>query len=138
MNETLNTEIAALNTYKDTYANNQNEVTQTQMTESQKRLDGLVQELVDSTSIVNDNSPEVIKAWTDLAYGSYSMYYDTISKMPPDLAQKIQEMTGVTAEKRPELVNETKRMAEQVLDQIEKNPEFKQEAMNNLRGMLNG
>lgn len=106
--------------------------------ESQTRLESLIDELISQTSAIGDNSPDIINAWKILATGSYSTYYDIVSKMSPELAKQIQEMAGVTAEKTPELVEETRKMSQDVLDQIKKNPEFKKEAINNLKGMLSG
>ena len=104
----------------------------------EERLKSLIENLKSQTSAVNENSPDIIEAWKKMATDSYSIYYDTVSQAPPELANKIQEMTGVVAERTPELVDETKKMSQNVLDQIEKNPEFKTEAINNLKGMLNG
>lgn len=104
----------------------------------EERLQSLIENLKSQTSTVNENSPDIIEAWKRMATDSYDVYYDTISQAPPELSKKIQEMTGVTAERTPELVNETEKMSQQVLEQIEKNPEFKQEALNNLKGMLSG
>ncbi len=103
-----------------------------------EELDALSNYLVSSTTTIESLTPEQVEKWKSLSDESYAKYFEAVSKMPPDLAQKIQEMTGVTVQKTPELVGETERMAQQVLDKIEKNPEFKQEAMNNLQGMLNG
>lgn len=104
----------------------------------EERLQSLVENLITQTSTVNENAPEIIEAWNQLATGSYSTYYDTISKLPEDLRKKIEEMTGVTAEETPELVEETSKMSQQVIEQINKNPEFKSKALENLKGYLNG
>ena len=138
LNEAINAESASLATYKEMYENNQEEITKNQQEQSQQRLNTLVDELIQSTSTINENSPEVQKAWSDLAYGSYNTYYDKVSQLPEELSNKIQEMTGVTIQRTPELVNETSNMSQQVLDQIEQNQEFKQEALNNLKGLLSG
>lgn len=120
--------------------NNEAEAQKTQATiqESQNRLNSLAEELSGMTSVTEQNSPEIIEAWKQLATGSYSTYYDQISQLPEELSKKIQEMTGVTIERTPELVKETQKMSQQVLEQIEKNPEFRKEAIENLKGMLAG
>ena len=104
----------------------------------EERLQGLVENLIAQTSTVNENSPQIIEAWKQLATGSYSTYYDTISPLDDELKKKIEEMTGVTAEKTPELVGETQKMMTSVLDEVEKNPEFRKEAIENLQGFLKG
>ena len=104
----------------------------------EERLQTLIENLKSQTSTINENSPDVVEAWKRMATDSYNVYYDTVSQSPPELAKKIQEMTGVTAEETPELVNETQKMSQQVIDQINKNPEFKSKALENLKGYLNG
>lgn len=47
-------------------------------------------------------------------------------------------MTGVVAEETPALIEETSRMSQQVIGQISKNPEFKNKAIENLKGFLQG
>lgn len=105
---------------------------------SNQRLQTLLDELTAQTSTINENSPEVINAWKELATSSYATYYERVSKMPPELSKKIQEMTGVTAERTPELVKETENMMSSVLDEIEQNAEFKSEAIKNLNSFLSG
>ena len=137
LSEQLSYEIINLQTQKETYEKNQNEITENQIKESQERLKVLSDELKNATSTV-DNSPEVVEAWKNLATNSYNVYYDTISPLDGTLKKKIEEMTGVVAEQTPELVSETAKMSEEVVNQIKDNPQFKQEAINNLTGLLNG
>lgn len=136
--EQLDYEIINLQTQKEAYEKNQNEVTENQIKKSQERLEELAKELQNRTSTVEDIGVDEIEAWKTLANKSYDTYYDTISKMPPELSKKIQEMTGVTAERTPELVEKTSQMSQKVLDEIEKNPEFRKTAIDNLKGMLQG
>lgn len=114
------------------------EKTRVQISETNSRLLNLVSELKTQTSIVDNNSPDIIDAWKQLAIGSYDIYYDIVSNMDDVLSNKIQEMTGVTLERTPELVNATQKMSQEVLEQIEKDPEFKTIAINNLQSFLNG
>lgn len=120
--------------------NNEAEAEKTQATiqESQNRLNLLAEELIGMTSATEQNTPEIIEAWKQLATGSYSTYYDQVSKLPEELSKKIQEMTGVTIERTPELVKETENMMTSVLDEVSKNPDFKKEAISNLQGFLAG
>ncbi len=112
--------------------------TQTTMEESNRRLYAIAEELKNMTSIEAENSPDIIEGWKQMATNSYNVYFDILSNAPPELSKKIEEMTGVTLEQTPELVNATQDMIQQVIEQIEKNPEFKQEALSNLYGFLNG
>ncbi len=127
--------------YDEAIANNneaETQKTQTTIQESQNRLNSLAEELTGMTSATEQNTPEIIEAWKQLATGSYSTYYDQVSKLPEELGKKIQEMTGVTIERTPELVKETENMMTSVLDEVSKNPDFRKEAISNLQGFLAG
>ena len=120
-----------------------NNITEQQKTQSSidganNRLNTLAQELLGMTSMTEENSPEVIDAWKQLATGSYSTYYDTVSNLKEEQAKIIQEMTGITIERTPELVEETKNMAESVLNEFKQNEKFRETAIDNLEGLLQG
>lgn len=104
----------------------------------EEKLQSLIDNLASQTSTINTNSTEIVEAWKQLASDSYSVYYDSLAKLPPELSSKIQEMTGVTAERTPELVQETENMMKSVLEEISKNDEFKRSAISNLRSFLSG
>ena len=104
----------------------------------EEKLQSLIDNLASQTSTINTNSTEIVEAWKQLASDSYSVYYDSLAKLPPELSSKIQEMTGVTAERTPELVQETENMMKSVLEEISKNDEFKRSAIINLRSFLSG
>lgn len=128
----------ALDGYKSIYEKHGNDIAKQQMEQSQNDLQTLVNELKARTEKVGKLGQEEVEAWKTLATESYITYYDVVSNMHPTLASEIQKMTGVTLEMTPELVEQTRSMVQQTLDQLEKNPEFKQEAKNNLLGMLQG
>ena len=122
--------------------NNQNEISAqanaSAIQSSKQRLQTLLEGLIAQTSIINENSPEVIEAWKQLATGSYSTYYDTVSNLKEEQSKIIQEMTGITIERTPELVEETKNMAESVLNEFKQNEKFRETAIDNLEGLLQG
>lgn len=134
----INEQAKNLELYKEIYEKTGNEVALQNAEQAQKNLDDLAKQLTERTSTIGELGADEIEAWQDMAINSYSTYFDTISKMEPTLAQKIQGMIGITAEKTPELVEETSKMSQQVIDQINKNPEFKSKALENLKGYLNG
>lgn len=138
LKEQILLEQTKLNSQKEFYKKNQNDITKNQIQQSQKRLEELVEELKNGTSTVGEMSTEQIQAWKILATGSYDTYYDIINNMKPELRKEIEEMTGVIAEKTPTLVEETKKMSQGILEQIEQNEEFNKIAVDNLKGMLNG
>ena len=143
--EGIQQEIYNINELKKLYQedlNNQNEISAqanaSAIQSSKQRLQTLLEGLIAQTSIINENSPEVIEAWKQLATGSYSTYYDTVSNLEEEQSKIIQEMTGVTIERTPELVEETKNMAESVLNEFKQNEKFRETAINNLEGLLQG
>lgn len=138
LKEQINVSTTNLNVLKERYEQNQNEITKTYLDAEQKRLSSIAEALLKQTSTVNENSPEVVQAWKDLANNSYSTYYDTLAPLDEDLKKKIEEMTGVTAEKTPELVDETKKMMDQVVNEVEQNDEFRKKALGDLTSFLNG
>lgn len=105
---------------------------------SQTRLETITNELISQTSTIQDNSDDIVNAWKQLATGSYNTYFETVNNMPEGLATEVQEMTGVVVRKTPELVEETKSMMQQVLNEVDKKPEFMQKALSNLTSFLNG
>lgn len=138
LKKSLNTEIAVLNTSEKTYEKNQNKITQKQIEESKKRLKGLVEELLSNTNTVEENTPEIVQAWNDLANGSYSVYSETVAKLPLELRERIQDMTGVVVNEKTSLINETQVMSQDVLNRMSKSKEFKSKALENLQSYLKG
>ncbi len=138
LRNTITEEEKNLNMYSKIYEETGNEIALKRQQQAQKSLEELAKELSTRASTVKELGEDEKEAWKQLATSSYSIYYDTISRLPPELAKKIQEMTGVTAEKTPELVEETSKMSQKVIEQIKASPEFKKEAINNLKAMLKG
>lgn len=106
--------------------------------ETRKRIESLAEELKSMTSTTQENSYEVCRAWEELAQNSYDIYFDILSKCPEEQRRKIEEITGVTAEQTPVIVETTSTMMEEVLQEIDKDEVFKKEALGNLKSFLNG
>lgn len=134
----INEQSKALSTYEKIYKDTGNEIALQNKQQAQKNLDELAKELVARTSTIDNLGTDEIEAWKSLATNSYDTYYDTISPLDDTLRKKIEEMTGVVAERTPELVEETRKMTQEVLDEVNKDAKFKETAINNLKGMLNG
>lgn len=121
---------------------NQNEISAVARTaainSAQERLQTLAQNLVAQTSTISEKSPEIIEAWKYLASESYNTYNSEVSKLPPELRRKIEEMTGVFVEKTPEIVQETEQMGQEILKTLGYSGEYKNEALKNLQGYLKG
>lgn len=127
-----------LQNYKEQYERTDNEIAKQQREQAQKSLNSLVEQLKERTTTVGELGQDEIEAWRTLADTSYELYFDTVSNMPPELAKKIQEMTGVTVEQTPYLAGATANMSKEMLEQLKNNPEFRATALDNLRGMLSG
>lgn len=138
LKEQINVSTTNLNFLKERYEQTQNEITKAYLDAEENRLESTINALIQQTSTVNENAPEVITAWQTLAKNSYSEYYDAIAPLDEELKKKIEEMTGVTAEKTPELIAETEKMMSSVLEEVNKNSDFKQEALDNLKSFLKG
>lgn len=106
--------------------------------ESNNRIQAISDELKKMTSIEGENSEDVVNAWKKLANDSYNVYFDIVSDYPEELREVIQNMTGVVLEEKPELIQETQLMSQNILDAINKSPEFKQVALSNLKSYLQG
>ena len=87
----------ALENYKAIYNETGSEVAKTQKEQAEQNLDALVQELSSRTSTLTSMSAGEIGAWTTLGTESYQKYSEAISKMEPEMRQKIENMTGIVA-----------------------------------------
>lgn len=128
----------ALDTAKLSNDEYQQYILNSQLETAQKQLDNLIQSMTDQTSTIETMSEDEITAWKTLADTNYLKYVEYLDKLPPETASKIREMTDTVYQNTPMLVDSTAKMSNQILDQIEKNPEFKKEALNNLQGLLDG
>lgn len=87
----------ALENYEAIYAETGSQVAKTQKEQAEKNLDALIQELTSRTSTITSMSAGEIIAWRTAGIESYQKYSEAISKMEPDMQQKIQNMTGIVA-----------------------------------------
>lgn len=116
----------------------QKKLTQTTMDETNRRLDTLVEELRLKTSIVGENSPDVVDAWKQLATDSYEVYEEKVSHMPLMLQIVIEEMTGVAVENAPEFATVMEGLAQMGVDALDKNEEIRAQALASLNSYLAG
>ena len=103
-----------------------------------KRLESLVENLTAQTSIINENSPEVIEAWKVLASESYNSYSEAVSQMPPEMQQKIQEMTGVIAGGTPQMQEKAEELGRKTVEEFDKSADAKTKGLDTITGYLNG
>ena len=81
----------------------------------------LTDNLDEQTNIINVLSDDQIKAWKELATGSYNIYEDEISKLSPKAKEEIQNITGVVVEKTPEVERVTKQLSDDMVKSLENN-----------------
>lgn len=93
--DTITQEKDNLNIYKEIYKKTGDEIAQEQIAQSEQNLKNLANELVARTSTVNNLGTDEIEAWKTLANSSYEEYKNAISKMAPEMQQKIQDTTHV-------------------------------------------
>ena len=102
LNKRIQNQIAANNQMQGLYdlevqmnQNAQDSIYATNLEEGKKQLDLLAEELVARTSTVENLGISEVSAWKILAQNSYDTYEQTLSKMPVELQEQIQKMTGV-------------------------------------------
>lgn len=114
------------------------EKTKKQIEETKARLTNLIEELENNTSLVEENSPDIAEAWKHLATSSYDTYSEELAKMPPEMRNKIQELTGEIALGTPGAEIASRTLAIRVTDELEKSTEARKSALETLQGFMNG
>lgn len=114
------------------------EKTKKQIEETKARITNLIEELESNTSLVEENSPNIVEAWKHLATSSYDTYTEELTKMPPEMRQKIQELTGEIALGTPGAEIASRTLAIRVTDELEKSTEARKSALETLQGFMNG
>lgn len=106
---------------------------------AEKNIQALADELVKKTEIVNGElGQQETEAWKALAESNYNIYEAELCKMAPAMAKSIQDATGVIVKETPYAVNQAQSMSQQIIEKLDKNPEFRAKAVSNLQGLLNG
>lgn len=106
---------------------------------AEKNIQALADELVKKTEIVNGElGQQETEAWKALAESNYNIYEAELCKMAPAMAKSIQDATGVIVKETPYAVNQAQSMSQQIIENLDKNPEFRAKAVSNLQGLLNG
>lgn len=106
---------------------------------AEKNMQTLADELVKRTGIVNGElGQQETEAWKTLAKSNYDIYEAELCKMAPAMAKSIQEATGVIVKETPYAVNQAQSMSQQIIEKLDKSPEFRAKAVSNLQGLLNG
>lgn len=102
-------------------------------------LNTIVKDLTDQTSAVQGElSDELKDAWKTLAEQNLDIYTEKIKQMPPETQKQIEEVTGVIIDETGNVVGVTKSMASSMLKEMDKGGEAKSNALNTLKGYLQG
>ena len=129
---------ASLNDYKDAYKSTGSEIASQFAQQTKKNLENLATELVNRTRTIEELGQDEIDAWKTLATDAYDVYCKKISEMSPEMKKKIEETTGVVADYTPLFVDTMSNLAKNGVDALDKDPEFRKEAVENLQGFLSG
>lgn len=71
-----------------------------QLKNNQEALDLTIQSLIEQTSAINENSPDVINAWAYLAENNRDSFMNIINKLPPEVQKTINNMEGVVEQNK--------------------------------------
>lgn len=129
-----------LDKYKQMYERTGSEVEKQQMEQIQQNLQNLANELASRTKTIGDLGVDEISAWRNLANNSYEEYKNAISKVGPEVQQKIQDITGVIVSDTG-LSNATSSKATEMTSMFDKKLELggrtKQEINNSANSLKN-
>ena len=128
----------ALDAYANIYRETGNTVAQDLANQAIANLQSLAEELTARTSTINELGENEKTAWKELASSSYAIYSEYVSKMGPEMQDKIQEATGVVITSTPEFKEAAGKMGQQVVEEFDKNSDAKQEALKTLQGFYEG
>lgn len=128
----------ALDAYENIYRETGNTVAKDLANQSIENIQSLAEELVSRTSTINELGENEINAWKALAENSFAVYSENVSKMGPEMQEKIQEATGVVIANTDEFAKQAGIMGEKVASEFDKNGQAKQEALKTLQGYYEG
>ena len=127
-----------LSNYKDMYTRTGDEIALRRSEQAKVNLENLRNELIQRTQTVGSLGQDEINAWKTLAETSYGEYSIGISKMAPEMQQKIQEATGVIAAGTPQMQAKAGELGQKTVNEFDKSSDARQKALNTITGYLNG
>lgn len=138
LNGSITEQSKALNIYKDIYDKTGNEIALKNSQQAQQNLDSLASELAQRTQTLGELGQSEIDAWKNIATQSYSSYSMELSKMSPEMQQKIQDATGVIAAGTPQMQEKANELGRKTIEEFDKSSDAKQKALNTITGYLAG
>lgn len=127
-----------LDTYKTIYNENGDEVSKARIEQAEANTRALAQELANRTSTVELLGTAETEAWKALATNNYNVYQEQLSKMTPEMQKKISDVTGVIYQETPDVSSATEFMTNEILSRLDKDKEFRKEALDDMYSFLNG
>ena len=92
--QNIKNSLAEAETVHDTY---QQSILNTQIETENKKLQELVNSLIEQTSTIQELTPEQIEAWKKLAEANFIQYSNSLMRVPEETRKKIEEATGIIA-----------------------------------------
>ena len=136
--DTIIQEKDSLETSKALYEKYGSDIYLQQQRQSRLNLENLANELVAKTQTLTELGEEEKEAWKALGEGSYEYYSMSVSKMAPEMQQKIQETTGIIAGGTPQMKAMAGELGRKTVEEFDKSADAKQKALNTITGYLNG
>lgn len=127
-----------LDNMKKIYKDNGKEINQDVEEKMNDRIRVVADKLAENTKTVEDLTNDNVDAWKTLGNQSYKVYEEELNKVEPNTRQEIQKMTGVFIEKLPEARKVADDLGTTVIDNLDKEPEAKSVALDEIKQFLNG
>ncbi len=127
-----------LKIYKEIYVNTGNDIALQLSQQAQRNLDNLSVELLKRTNTIQELGQEEVNAWKEMAQNSYETYSYEISKMTPEMQNKIQQATGIIAAGTPKMQEKAKELGTKTVEEFDKSADAKQKALNVISSYLKG
>lgn len=138
LNGSITEQSKLLDMYKNIYDRTGNEIALKNSQQAQQNLDSLASELAQRTQTLSELGQSEIDAWKNIATQSYSSYSMELSKMSPEMQQKIQDATGVIAAGTPQMQEKADELGRKTIEEFDKSSNAKEKALNTITGYLRG
>lgn len=127
-----------LDNMKEIYKKNNKEINQDVEDAMNNRIRVVADKLAENTKTVEDLTDDNVDAWKTLGNQSYKVYEEELNKLESNTRQEIQKMTGVFIEKLPEARSVADDLGKTVIDNLDKETEAKNVALDEIKQFLNG
>lgn len=98
----------------------------------------MADQLKAKTTLIGELGQEEVEAWRALGQADYEVYEEYLTKLGPVTAENIQNATGIMITQTPIMTAQAKSMSQAIINQFDKDFEFRSKALADLQGFLNG